>query len=106
MYNMAGTGEFMIKLAGAVFLAIGLSITTAKAGAAFCGERNKMVNVLKNKFSEERMAAALSQSGITAFEFFVSSKGTWTVLMTTADGTTCIVASGHSWKSYAPGEPA
>ena len=28
-----------------------------------------------------------------------STKGSWTILVTTADGTTCMVATGENWET-------
>ena len=70
----------------------------AVAGPAKCGDRDTLVKMLKTKYKEQPVAMGLSQKSTEAFEVFVSDKGTWTVVMTTSKGVTCVMAVGHSWK--------
>ena len=41
----------------------------------------------------------VGQKNTAAFEVFASEKGTWTIMMTMANGMTCIMAAGHSWQN-------
>ena len=98
--------KITIFLALAAAAAVVLVPEKAAAGPALCGKRGELINVLKQRYQENRVAVGLSQKSSEAFEIFASEKGTWTVLMTTKTGLTCIMASGHSWKDVAalPGE--
>ena len=94
------------KLLKPVALALTLSFaaTTLPASAQTlnamrgvqCGERTKIVDTLGKRFKENRFAMGLA-SNVSLLEFFVSKKGTWTILSTRADGKTCIVAAGKNW---------
>lgn len=86
-----------------------ITLSTASSDAqALCGKRGDLIKVLKKRYQESRVAAGLSQKNTEVYEVFVSTKGTWTVLMTTKAGVTCIMATGHSWKDVAElnGDPA
>ena len=82
-----------------VFMAVAvlLTLTTpTHAQFAMCGERAAIIDQLKTKYQEARQAVGLiSNNG--AAELYVSEKGTWTMLVTTASGKSCIIAAGHSW---------
>lgn len=62
-----------------------------------CGDRAKLAAALKNKYQEVPVALGVSQKNTEAFEIFASAKGTWSLVMTTSTGKTCIMAVGHSW---------
>ncbi len=83
-----------------IAVAVGFIITPASSMAepASCGERSELIKALKQKYKEIPVAAGISQKNTEAFEIFASEKGTWTVVMTTSTGMTCIMAAGHSWK--------
>lgn len=93
--------KIIIFVALAAAATIALMPAQASAGPALCGKRGELIKVLEKRFQENRVAVGLSQKSSEAFEVFASSKGTWTVLMTTKTGLTCIMASGHSWKDVA-----
>lgn len=93
--------KITIFLAMAGVAAFVLLPAKASAGPALCGKRGEMIKVLKKRYQEDRVAVGLSQKSSEAFEVFASKQGTWTVLMTTSKGLTCIMATGHSWKDVA-----
>ena len=86
----------MLKLGLVLFCSF--SLTSAHAGAKVCGERTKLAGYLKTKFSENPNALGVSAAGKSVMEIYTSEKGTWTVLMTTTTGISCIMAAGHSWE--------
>ena len=76
---------------------LGLSAQAQAAGMA-CGDRTSLLKTLSDKYKEAPRALGLSSSGKAMFEVYTSKKGTWTILMTTTTGVTCIMAAGHSWE--------
>ncbi len=72
--------------------------SAAKAQMA-CGTRDSVVEKLKVKYGETRRGGGLA--GPTAiFEIWASDKPprTWTILKTTPNGFTCIMAVGDGWQ--------
>ncbi len=65
---------------------------------ATCGDRAELIGTLKNRYKEFPVAMGISQKSTEAFEIYASVGGTWTVIMTTSTGLTCVMAAGHSWK--------
>ena len=68
-----------------------------------CGTRDSVVAKLGDKYGEVRRGGGLA--GPTAiFEIWASeATGTWTILKTTPNGLTCIMAVGDGWHDD-PGE--
>ena len=70
--------------------------STAMAQTA-CGTRDKIVGQLKNKYSETHIASGL-ETDTKMVEIWTSEvSGTWTILITQANGVTCIAAAGRNW---------
>ncbi len=72
--------------------------TAVHAAGAKCGERTRLIKALTDKYKEEPRAIGLSASGKAVFEVYTSKTGTWTIVMTTTTGVTCIMAAGDSWE--------
>ena len=83
---------------GAAILVPSFMISDASAAMRVCGERVKMTKMLSGKYQEKPKAIGVSSTGKTVLEVFTSSEGSWTLLLTTAKGMTCIMGAGHSWQ--------
>lgn len=92
-----------LRLLSISALAIGaVSLTSVDAQAQMaCGKRDAVVAKLGDKYGEVRRGGGLT--GSTAiFEVWASeSTGTWTILKTTPDGLTCVMAVGDGWQDDA-----
>ena len=63
-----------------------------------CAARDQVVDRLSGKYGEAFSGGGLRNSE-SIFEVWLSKeKGTWTILMTRADGISCIMASGTNWR--------
>ena len=99
-------GRLMIATAVALAMFGATAATTSSAQAnPNCRERDSIVEVLATRYKETRRAYGLSNP-LQMLELFASDSGTWTALMTTPDGKSCIVASGDAWTEVKtlPGE--
>ena len=79
--------------------------TPAQAQIA-CGTRDSVIETIKGKYGEVWRGAGLS--GPTAiFEIWASDAwpGTWTILLTTPNGLTCVMAEGDGWHDAGGVEP-
>ncbi len=85
----------------AILLVILLAPAIAQAQMA-CGTRDTVVEKLGEKYGETRRGVGLA--GPTAiFEIWASeATGTWTILKTTPNGQTCIMAVGDNWRNLTP----
>lgn len=73
--------------------------------ATNCLERAKLVAVLENTYREQPWGAGL-QSTYQILEIWSSPEtGSFTILVTYSNGTSCIVASGSYWQEALPPTP-
>lgn len=65
-----------------------------------CGARDVITAKLSKSFGEQHRASGL-EDNTRLIEFWTSDEtGSWTVLITDANGTSCIAASGKAWIEY------
>lgn len=71
------------------------------AAQQVCGARAKIVEILEKKYQE-----TLTNFGIAGqknlLEVFSSAKGSWTIILTTPEGVTCVMAAGKDWQDGPP----
>ena len=77
-------------------------------GARSCGPREHVVARLTERFGESQQAIGLtSASGL--LEVFASRRtGSWTLIVTNAEGQSCLLASGAAYEAVPrplPGQP-
>ncbi len=88
-------------------LGLGMAALTAVApafSAPSCAERDTVVERLQSKFSEQLAAGGLQSARANAMmEIWASPEtGTYTVLITTPQGISCVVAAGTDFFRVAP----
>lgn len=89
---------------------LGMAVATPPAMAGQhqsqnCGARDVITAKLIKSFGEQHRASGLEDSA-RLIEFWTSDEtGSWTVLITSPDGTSCIAASGRAWIDYPEGKP-
>ena len=92
----------------------GMLWLTQTADASQCAPREQVVAGLATGFDEVRRGAGLTRNGqgqAQVVEVFTSAGGTWTIVVTMPNGTTCLVAAGDAWQEVtdelpAKGDPA
>ena len=88
------------KISAVCCLTVGVIAFSVNAEAAFCGKRDDIRKLLTDRYQESsRGVGMVSNKGVV--ELLISETGTWSILMTTATGSTCIVAAGHTWQELA-----
>lgn len=104
----------MFKRLLGLSLLFGMAATAPPALAASCGDRTAMTQKLESGYSERLTAGGLQRSrpAATVIEVWSSDEtGTFTVLVTHANGVSCIVATGSAFfhirdKAPEPGTPS
>ena len=90
----------MFKRIATAGLVLGLTAAAPPALASNCAPRDAVIERLSGKYSEKLTGGGLqgSASGQALIEVWASdSTGTFTVIVTTAQGFSCIVAAGTNW---------
>ncbi len=81
--------------------AILLSAAVAR-GQERCMSHDEAVDWLQTRFGERVIGRGLTDGGRVMFEIFTGPKGTWTLLVSTPEGPSCMIADGFAWQQLAP----
>jgi hypothetical protein len=86
----------MTHIATAVAL---LAVSVAPAAAQHvCASRTDIVKSLEKEYQEAPSAMGMSDNGAVIEVLSARDGKTWTILMTTPDGNSCVVATGEMWE--------
>jgi hypothetical protein len=91
--------KFNIVFVYISFLALAFSIPAQAVG--LCGSRADFIKALSDKYQETGKALGIAGQ-VNLVEIFASKAGTWTILVTTPEGKSCIIAAGSSWEDLPP----
>ena len=91
--------KFNIVFACFSFLALAFSNEAQAMG--MCGSRADFIKALSDKYQETGKALGIAGQ-VNLVEIFASKAGTWTILVTTPEGKSCIIAAGSSWEDLPP----
>ncbi len=88
-------------LAAAAILS--LPETTARAQtqppAQQCDQRARVVGHLAQKYNETPVAIGITASGGMVEVLTTGDGGTWTIILSNPNGTSCLVAAGEGWRA-------
>lgn len=99
-----GFGGMGALALGLVFGGIGAQPARAE-GPAICAEREKVVDRLQKKFGESRRGLGLLQGQRVVEVWRSAETGSWTIVVTLPDGSTCLLAAGENWEDLQEAEP-
>lgn len=73
-----------------------------------CATREIVIDRLKNQYGETRRSIGLGANNGVIETFANEETGTWTIIVTTPNGMSCLVASGQAFETLAeaPGDDA
>lgn len=83
-------------------LGLYLSFPERSSAQAVCIDRASVINKLEKGYGESFAGGGLQTDKIIYEVWFSEEKGTWTLLMTKANGMSCIMASGTNWRKALP----
>ena len=79
-------------------MALALVGPTAVHAQANCADRETVVSKLETRYGEAFGGGGIQNADQILEVWFSEERGTWTVLMTRADGRSCIMATGTNWR--------
>lgn len=81
----------------ALALGFGGIFASGNADASICGKHSEIKKILGDRYKESQRALGMvDTNGVV--EVFTSNKGTWSILLTSTSGRTCVIAAGHTWQ--------
>ena len=81
--------------------ACALLSSAAQAAPQQCNQRDEVLKLLSNKYSEAPVAFGVTNNGglVEVLKSTKSAKDdTWTIIITTPQGMSCLVAAGEGWR--------
>ena len=82
-------------------LSAGLALVSASAAMAQpqCDQRDSVLQVLQKKYKEQPIAVGVTHNGGLVEVLTTGNGNTWTIIVTTPQGMSCLVAAGEGWKA-------
>ena len=102
-FRAAAFVAFALLAVGA--LPLGSGPASAQGAPAVCRARDGLLSQLESKYGEVPVAIGVT-GGVTGgalIELLTAKDGmTWTIILTTPQGVSCLIASGEGWRPLAP----
>jgi hypothetical protein len=70
----------------------------AESPASACAAHADVVRKLADRFGETRTSIGLHKDDAVVEVFSSAATGTWTIVVTGADGLSCLLAAGRDWE--------
>ena len=74
-----------------------LSAAAPASARSICAPHAKMVELLNEQFSEQPTAIGIAGNGQLLEVFTAGDGSTWTIVMTSPKGVSCVVSEGRNW---------
>lgn len=87
-----------------LLLALASSDVAAQQQRQMCAPRKPLLEKFLQEFGEAPVAGGLDAQG-NLIEILASPSESWTAIVSSPSGQTCVVGSGQSWRTYAPTVP-
>jgi predicted methyltransferase len=89
---------FSLALRAGCAVALASVAPVASAQSQPCAQRAKVIERLAEKYGETLQSVGM-QSNNGVLEVYASEEtGSWTILVTSPDGTACLIAAGQMWE--------
>lgn len=95
-----------IALAASLLIVLATLLVSFEANAqsSICGKRDEIVARLESGYQEFSAAMGMATNGHLV-ELYTSDTGTWTLMLTSPEGRSCLIAAGENWQSMSPAKP-
>jgi hypothetical protein len=104
--------EAFLSVAFVIFLAVVLAVgflvslfVTPAEAQANCAPRPVVVERLADRYGETRRSVGLGANNAVVEVFASDESGSWTIIVTTPGGLTCLVASGQAYEAVSEALP-
>ena len=82
-----------------LFAVAGFLVSSAAMAQVPCGQRDKIVESFAVNFKEAPIATGVSSNGRLIEVLSTQDGDTWTLIITSPDGNSCMIASGQGWRA-------
>ena len=81
-------------------------VSSAVAAQPQCNQRIHVLGHLAEKYKEAPVVFGVTSEGRLIEVLSTSAGETWTIIVSTPDGTTCLIAAGEAWRRRPNAESA
>ncbi len=74
-------------------------LATEAAAQSPCNQREKVIGHLAEKYGETPVAVGVTNKGGLVEVLSTGDGNTWSIIVSTPDGTSCLVAAGEAWRT-------
>lgn len=74
-------------------------LATNAAAQSPCNQRNEVIGHLAKKYGEVPVAVGVTNKGGLVEVLTTGGGTTWSIIVSTPDGTSCLVAAGEAWRT-------
>ncbi len=74
-------------------------VASAAMAQPQCNERDSVLELLAKKYQETPIAAGVTNTGGLVEVLNDIKSGTWTIIVTTPQGMSCLIAAGEGWRN-------
>ena len=82
-------------------LALTMIATAATAQQGPCEARSTLIEKLAEKYNENSVAVGIANGGQLVEVLTTDGGSTWSIIMTSPAGISCLVAAGEGWRKLA-----
>ncbi len=82
-----------------LFAVAGFLVSSVAMAQVPCGQRDKFVEWLAADYKEAAIASGVSSQGGLIEVLSTHDGDTWTLIVTSPDGNSCLIASGQGWRA-------
>jgi hypothetical protein len=95
--------DIKLGLAAVALSAVLMLVAAEQASSApQCDERGIVIKLLADKYKELPIAIGVTNNGGLVEVLKQTDGHTWSIIVTTPDGQSCLVAAGEGWRNYEP----
>ena len=82
-----------------LFAVAGILVSSVAMAQVPCDQRDKIVEWLAVKYKEAPIATGISSTGSLIEVLSTHDGDTWTLIVTSPDGNSCLIGSGQGWRA-------
>lgn len=93
---------WLVLIVAAVLIVFGLNAAVAQTQSppqVLCDDRDSVLAVLAEKYKESPVALGVTHNGSLIEVLTTGNGNTWSIIVTTPQGMSCLVAAGEGWKA-------
>lgn len=82
-----------------ILAAVFAPLSSAAMAQPQCDQRNNVLGHLAERYKEAPVAFGVTSQGRLIEVLSTIGGDTWTIIVSTPDGTTCLIAAGEAWRT-------